>query len=143
MTHDSMKLILVAAVFLVVGWALSRLWLPAPRDTNERLVVTTERAVRSALDANEDAAAYRDAVDKFYFLALAGAAIIPLVLAGLLLRTWANAPPEPAEVFREMENALTASRPALPHPETKALTERPMLPAQSSDEDDGAAKDRE
>jgi len=132
MKHNATRFVLVATVFLVVGWALSRLWSPAPRDTNERLAVTTQRATDSALQAHEDAAAYRESVDKWYFVALAGAAIIPLVLAGLLLRMWANAPPEPGEVFREMADALTASRPALPHPETKALNERPMLPARRS-----------
>ena len=149
MMSDAMKVIVGGIVVLVLLWMLNRLCSPeafAPMEPNVALTGTAARAMESARDAHEDAAAFKSSVDRWYFIALVGTVALPLVLASLLLRQWGNAPPEPAEVFHEIEKMQMTEHRELPAPEIGALPEHKepaQLPARPSQEDGVATSDND
>ena len=106
MNEDMGKLVAVGGVILVAVMVLRPLCssrvVIAP-NPNVELARTTEKAMDSAQAANEDAAAFRNAVDKWYFVALVMAVAVPLVIVCLLFKYSSQSQPENAEIFQQID----------------------------------------
>ena len=96
----------VAVVLIIAVLILRPLCAPevvVPPDANQGAMKVAEDAVALARDANQEAAALRKSVSAWYFVSLVLGVMIPVVVAFLLLRYWAQAPVEDVEVFRELD----------------------------------------
>jgi len=110
MNEDTRKVVTVGVIILVAAMVLrplcsSRVVIPPNPDV--KLARTTEKAMDSAAEANEDAAAFRNAVDKYYFVALVLAVAVPLVIVFLLFKYSLQSQPEDAEIFQQIDRLRT------------------------------------
>jgi len=92
-----------------------------PPDPNEKLAEVARESVQMAREAREEAAAVRESSGRWFFIALAAAVIAPLVVALLLFRLYANAPPDDAEVFAQLQELAQIETPQLPAPRQRPL----------------------
>ena len=96
----------VAVVLIILVMILRPLCAPevvVPPDANQGAMKVAEDAVALARNANDEAAAFRNAVDRWYFVSLVLGVMIPVVVAFLLFKHWSQAQPEDAEVFRQLD----------------------------------------
>ena len=132
---DGAKAILVIIGIFVFISMLSPVCSRSP-DVNEELARTARIATESAQQANQDAAAFRNAVDRWYFVGMALAAGVPLVLAVILFVYATKTPAEPTEVFRELDQIRAAEH------RKPAIGDRAgELTAETSEKDDSATRE--
>ena len=105
-----------------------------PPDPNEKLAEIAKQAVEMAREANERTATAERSSDWGYFIALAAGVTVPLVVALLLFRYYAQAPSDATEVFLQLQEFAEDGLLRLPPPEHEAL-------ADPSAQDDSARRD--
>ncbi len=114
---------------LAVGFAVLRpLCSPkvvVPPDPNAELARAAREAVEMAREAQEEAAAVRASSGRWFFVSLAAAVIAPLVLAWLVFRSSAKAPPDDQEVLTYIHEIMSRDRAALPPPRLRHLAGLP------------------
>ena len=106
MSEDTGKVVAAGVVILIAIMVLRPLCssrVIVPPNPNVELARTTEKAMDSAQAANEDAAAFRNAVDKWYFVSLVLAIAVPLAIVCLLFKYSAQSQPEDAEIFQQID----------------------------------------
>ena len=127
MQHDDIAgaaagLVAVLILVLLAGHSCSRDGpeVVIPPDPNEKLAEVARQSVEAAREAQagerearKDAAAVREASGRWTAVAFVAAAVIPLAIALLLFKFYANTPPGDAEVLAELHR--------LAEPETRPL----------------------
>jgi len=122
--NDTGDMVAGLLILLVVFAILRPMCSPkvvVPPDPNEELAKVAREAIEMAREAREEAASVRASSDRWFFISLAAAVTVPLLVAVLFFKFYANTPPDEAEVVMQLLRLADDENQRLPPPKHKTL----------------------